>query len=156
MKMKRKNRASLLGLVLVLALASMGVGCPKDPYRASLSGSAKVADAVHEAVTAEIEYYGMGKLTDEEKLFVAGYLTAITNSNMKFRHDATDLHNRDVVGKAAYLDLAQVFVNAVPTDPLAFGYKNPDAQKKFNTVLGAVKTAINLVSLTVQNAKGGQ
>lgn len=146
----------LLRVVVLLPLVLLNSGCPKDPYRASLSGSAKIADAVHEVVQAEIEYYGMGKLTDEEKAITAGYLNAVTDANMKFRHGATDLHNRGVVGKQAYLDLAQVFVNSVPTDPLAFGYKNPDTQKKFNTVLGAVKTAINLISLTVQNAKGGQ
>jgi hypothetical protein len=120
-----------------------------------LSGSAKVADAVHEVVQAEIEYYGMGKLSDEEKAFTANYLTIVTDANMKFRHGATDLHNRGVVGKQAYIDLAQVFVNSVPTDPLAFGYKNPDTQTKFRTVLGTVKAAINLVSLTISNAKGG-
>jgi len=141
-------------MLVVLPLVLLLVGCPSDPYRASLSGSAKVADAVHEAVTAEIDYYGMGKVTDEEKAVVAGYLNAVTDANMRFRHGATDLHNQGVVGKAAYLALAQVFVDSVPTDPLAFGYKNPDTQKKFNTVLGAVKAAINLVSLTVSNAKG--
>lgn len=148
--MVRRVTAVLVLLPLVLSLS----GCPKDPYRACLSGSAKVADAVHEVVTAEIQYYGMGKLSDEEKQVTANYLNTVTDANMKFRHGAEDLHNRGVVGKAEYLALAQTFVNSVPTDPLAFGYKNPDAQKKFNTVLGTVKTALNLISVTVQSAKG--
>lgn len=128
-------------------------GC-KDPYRTALSSSAKVSDTVHEAIDATTQYYGSGKLTDTEKQNIANYLTTVTNANMKFRHSIVELHNSGVVGKAEYLGLAQAFIDSVPTDPLAFSYKSKDAQQKFTEVLGAVKTALNSISLAIQNAKG--
>lgn len=154
--MVRKLSRQLLALLPLVLLSSGFGGCPKDPYRASISGSAKVADAVHTAVEVTTEYYATGKVNDGEKAVIAGYLNTVTDANMKFRHGAVDLHNAGVVGSAQYIALAQAFVAAVPTDPLAFQYKSPDAQAKFATVLGAVKTALNLIASTVQNAKGGK
>lgn len=145
----------LLTLVVLLPLILLNSGCPKDPYRASLSGSAKVSDAVAEAVKVATQYYGTGKLDDSEKAVVADYLTTVTNGNMKFRHGVEDLHAAGVVGAAQYIGLAQAFVNSVPTDPLAFHYKSADAQQKFSIVLGAVKTALNLIQTTIAQAKGG-
>jgi hypothetical protein len=152
MKTRRGARAALAFLVTMMAVGV--AGCPKDPYRASLSGSAKVADAVAEAVKVSTQYYGTGKINDQEKATIAGYLDKVTDANMKFRHGAEDLHQAGVTGKTEYLGLAQAFINAVPTDPLAFQYKSADSQKKFAEVLGTVKTALNLIQLTLQQAKG--
>lgn len=142
----------LLALVLLLNNAFV---CTKDPYHASLSGSAKVSDAVAEAIKVSTQYYGTGKLDDVEKANIANYLTVVTNGNMEFRHGVEVLHTKGVVGASEYIGLAQAFVNAVPTDPLTFHYKSDEAQKKFAIVLGSVKTALNLIQVTVQQAKGG-
>lgn len=150
-----RRRLARVSFIAVLLVVCLGIGCPKDPYRASLSGSAKVSDAVAEAVKVTTQYYGLGKLTDSEKATIAGYLNGVTDGNMKFRHGAEDLHNRGVIGKAEYIGLAQAFINSVPTDPLTFQYKSTDSQQKFATVLGAVKTALNLIQTTIDQAKGG-
>lgn len=149
--MRKVTKSGICAVLVVLALVVSG--CPKDPYRASLSGSAKVADAIHEATTAAKDYYGQGKLTDGEKKAIGEYLDAVNTANEKFKKSVDATHAAGTVGAQAYLDAAQAFVDAVPTDPLAFHYKSADSQAKFNTVLGAVKTALNGISLAIQSAK---
>lgn len=155
MRHKRKPayRAGKLYGLAIIAILLTASGC-SDPYRASLSGSAKVSDAVHEAIGVTSNYYSQGKLTDSEKSVIASYLDNVTDANMNYRHAVVALHNAGVTGPEAYIQQAQAFVNAVPTDPLAFHYKSQDSQQKFNTVLGEVKSSISLIALTVQNAKG--
>jgi hypothetical protein len=147
--LKRRLSLSIVTILLAVGLA----GCPKDPYRAALAGSDDVASAVHSAITITTSYYGTGKLNDAEKATIAGYLNSVTDANMKFRHGVEAAHTSGATGNAAYLNLAQDFINAVPTDPTAFRYFSADSQQKFATVLGAVKTAINGISLALQRAK---
>jgi hypothetical protein len=149
--MKRSARRIALAFSVILAIAF--AGCPKDPYRAALAGSDDVASAVHSAIKVTTDYYGTGKLNDAEKAIIAGYLNSVTDANMKFRHGAEEAHTTGVTGNAAYLALAQDFVNAVPADPTAFRYFSADSQKKFAVVLGAVKTAISGITLAIQQAK---
>lgn len=151
--MKRARTAVMVFVVMAIAVASLGIGCPKDPYRAALQGSDDVASAVHAAIDITAAYYSTNKLTDAEKAMVASYLNNVTDSNMKFRHGVVTAHDSGVTGNAAYLALAQDFVNAVPTDPTAFRYQSAAAQQEFSVVLGAVKAALNGISLAVQQAK---
>lgn len=151
--MKRTRKIGILFAVMAMAVASMGFGCPKDPYRASLAGSDDVASAVHAAINITTAYYSTNKLNDAEKAQIATYLNNVTDANMKFRHGVVTAHASGVTGPAAYLALAQDFINAVPTDPTAFRYQSAEAQQEFSTVLGAVKTALNGISLAVQQAK---
>lgn len=152
--MKRSIVARKIGAIFaVMVLAVAMAGCPKDPYRAALAGSDDVASAVKSAITITTSYYGTGKLNDAEKKTVADYLNNVTDANMTFRHGIVAAHTSGTTGNAAYLALAQQFVNAVPTDPTAFHYYSADSQQKFATVLGAVKTAINGISLAIQQAK---
>lgn len=150
--MVRKCKPVLLLTLCLLVLQSSG--CPKDPYTASLKASDDVSNAVHSAIKVATQYYSTGKLTDSEKAAVAGYLNTVTDANMTFRHNVVAAHTAGAVGNTQYLQIAQAFVNAVPTDPLAFQYKSADAQKEFTTVLGAIKTLLNGISLTISNAKG--
>src|SRR5690348_394689 len=122
------------GALLLLPLLVLSA-CNGDAYHQALSASAKVSDTVHEAIQATSTYYAQGKLTDDEKAVIANYLQNVTVTNMTFRKNITDLHNSGITGISAYIQAAQAFVDAVPTDPLAFHYKSADSQAKFNTVL---------------------
>jgi hypothetical protein len=147
------RRRQVIQVLLLLPLLLLSSGCPKDPYTAAIKASDDVANAVHAAITVATDYYGTGKLSDGEKAQVANYLNLVTDSNMKFRHDVVAAHTQGATVPAIYLQFAQAFVNSVPTDPLAFQYKSVDAQDKFKSVLGAVKTAINAISLMISGAK---
>jgi hypothetical protein len=146
----KRLRAVALALGLAVALS----GCPKDPYRAAIQGSDDVAQAVSAAIPFIAQYYSAGKLNDQEKAQAAGYLQSVTQANQTFRHAVVAAHTSGVKGNASYVALAQAFVNSVPTDPRAFNYKSTDAQKQFNTVLGAVKAALDAVVVVIQSGKG--
>ena len=143
-----KRRFALAGLVLVLTLASMGVGCPKDPYRASIQGSADVSQAVSSAVKITASYYSTGKLSDQKKVTVAGVLNTVTDCNMTFRKAVVDAHNAGLVGISAYLPIADSFVRCAEVSPQVLA--DPNAAN----ILKAVDTAIRGVSLAVASAKG--
>src|SRR6266851_3412397 len=136
-----KRRFALAGLVLVLTLASMGVGCPKDPYRASIQGSADVSQAVSSAIKITASYYSTGKLSDQKKATVAGVLNTVTDCNMTFRKAVVDTHNAGVVGTEAYLAIADSFVRCAEVSPQVLA--DPNAAN----ILKAVDTAIRGVSL---------
>lgn len=141
-------------MVLLLAYASMGAGCPKDPYRAALAGSDDVSQAVASGVKIATKYYSLGKFTDQQKAVAAQILTNVTEGNMKFRHGAVDLHNAGVVGKAQYVGLAQAFINSIPEDAAQLHYFSGDSQKLYYEVMGPLRTAVNGIALAIQNAKG--
>lgn len=145
---RMRNLLSLLAAVLLFS------GCPKDPYRAALSASDDVANAVASTIKVSSDYYGAGKLNDNQKKEIADILTQVTNSNLKFRHGADALRAQGVVGKAAYLALATEFVNSVPIDPTAYHYFSKDSQVLFYEVLNSVKIALNGITLAIQQAKG--
>jgi len=147
--MHKTRRLAILSVVLALALS----GCPKDPYRAAIQGSDDVSQAVSAAIPFLAQYYSAGKLNDAEKAQAAGYLQSVTQANQTFRHAVVAAHTSGVKGNAAYVALAQAFVNSVPTDPRAFNYKSADAQTQFNTVLGAVKAALDAIVVLIQNGK---
>jgi hypothetical protein len=149
----RKSFVGLLSLILVVLLLS---GCPKDPYVTAIKASADVSAAVSAALPVVASYYTAGKINDAQKARVAAFLGNVTDANMKFRQGAVSLHNAGATGTAAYVALAQDFVNSLPTDPTAFFYYSKDSQDQFNAVLLAVKTAINGVLLLVESAKGAK
>jgi hypothetical protein len=115
-----------------------------------------VSAAVSVALPVVASYYTAGKINDIQKAKVAAFLSNVADANMKFRQGAVSLHNSGATGTAAYVSLAQDFVNSLPTDPTAFFYYSKDSQDQFNTVLLAVKTAVNGVLLLVESAKGAK
>ena len=149
--MKRK-RLIILGILLGMALVLSG--CPKNPYDAAIKGSDDVAQAVSKAIPFIAQYYSAGKLTDQEKSTAASYLMTVTILNQTFRKNVNAAHAAGATGPAAYAAIAQAFVDAVPTDPRAFHYNSVDAQTKFNEVLGAVKTVLDGIVLVIQRSKG--
>jgi hypothetical protein len=150
-----RRKFAQVSFVVALALWLSAFGCPKDPYRASIKASDDVSQAVSKAIPFIGEYYTAGKLTDEEKANAAGYLTLVTTGNQTFRKNVNAAHAAGATGPAAYVAIAQAFVNSVPTDPLAFRYKSVDAQNKFKEVLGAVKSILDGIVLVIQNSKAG-
>lgn len=144
--MKRR----LASLILVLTLAFLSAGCPKDPYNASVKGSADVAQAVSSAVKITASYYSTGKLNDQKKAAIAGVLNTVTDCNMIFRKAATDAHNAGQIGVAAFLPIADSFVHCAQISPQVL------ADPSVANILKAVDTSINGVSLVVASAKGGK
>lgn len=144
--MKRR----LLSLGLVLTLAFLSAGCPKDPYRASIQGSSDVSQAVSSALKITASYYSAGTINDAKKAQVAGVLDTVTNCNIIFRKAATDTHNAGQVGVAAFLPIADAFVHCAQISP-----QMKADQTAFN-ILKAVDTAINGVEVAVASAKGGK
>lgn len=143
----------LAGLLLSLVMMT---ACPKDPYNAALKGSADVADSVHSAIAIESDLYKQSVIDKPEKDIAAGYLRLVTDGNTAFRGCVVTAHAA-ASKPENYLACANVFVEAVgKEDPAAFHFKNAQAQAKLQTYLQAVKTAINGISLAIQNAKGGQ
>jgi hypothetical protein len=136
-----------MAILLILPLILFTSGCPKDPYTASLQGSADVSQAVSSAIKITSAYYSMGTFNDAQKAQAASYFTIVTNCNMTFRKAVVDVHNAGQTGISAFLPIADSFVvcvrNSAPVvnDP------------KVSSVLQAVDTAINGISLAVSNAK---
>jgi hypothetical protein len=146
-------RASKVVLLVLLVLSASG--CPKEPYRAALSGSDSVAASVHAAIDITSQYYSSNLVNDQEKKVVGEALQVVTESNMTFRSCATAYHNSGALGKSPYLACASSFVlKTASFDPTTFGFKNAKAQADLSNYLKAVKTAIDGVSLAVQSAKG--
>jgi hypothetical protein len=147
--MKRKILSATL-LLSVACFATLGVGCPKDPYRASLQGSDDVSSAVHSAVKISATYYQAGTISDSQKATVANFLVTVTNCNMKFRGAAVTAHNAGQVGVSAFLPIADSFVQCAEAD------RSVMSDLKIYNILKAVDAGINGVSLAVASAKGGQ
>jgi hypothetical protein len=137
-------------LLPVVALCTMAVGCPKDPYRASIQGSSDVSQAVSSAVKITASYYSAGTINDAKKAQVATVLNTVTDCNMTFRKAVTDVHNTGQTGVSAFLPVADSFVHCAQLSPQMKA--DPTA---FN-ILKAVDTAINGVEVAVASAKGGK
>lgn len=136
----------MVSLILVVLLAT---GCVKDPYRASMQGSADVSQAVSSAIKLTGDYYATGKFSDGQKAVAAQYFTVVTDCNMAFRKTITDVHNSGATGVQAFLPVADTFVQCVQTSaPIS-------ADPKVENVLIAVDTAIKGVATAVSSAKGG-
>jgi hypothetical protein len=144
------HRRSRILLALPLLLILSGVGCPKDPYRASLQGSDDVSNGVKSAIKISASYYTSHAINDTQKAAVAGFLTTVTQCNMTFRASVIAEHNAKQVGIAAFLPIADSFVTC------AEAQKSIMSDSKIYNILKAVDTAINGVSLAVASAKGGQ
>lgn len=138
----------LLLAVPLLLLVLVTSGCPKDPYTASLKGSADVSDAVHTAIKDTAAYYSTGKLNDQKKKDVASVLNTVTDCNMTFRKAVVDAHNAGLTGVESFLPIANGFVSCAQAVPQVVN--DPNAEN----ILKAVSTAINGVSLAVATAKG--
>src|SRR5260370_4636391 len=117
MEMVQRRRLHLIPLLVTLALLSSAFGCPKDPYRASIQGSADVSQAVSSAVKITASYYSTGKLNDSKKALVANTLENVTNCNMTFRKAVVDTHNAGLVGVSACLPIADSFVQWASVTP---------------------------------------
>ena len=142
--MLRKRLLVLLLLPLLLLLS----GCPKDPYTASLKGSADVSDAVHAAIKISVSYYSTGKLNDARKNQIASVLNTVTDCNMTFRKAVVDAHNAGLTGASSFLPIADSFVHCAEMTPQV------KADATVFNILKSVDTAINGVSLAVASAKG--
>jgi hypothetical protein len=141
-----RNKRVVLSLVLVLSLLSSG--CPKDPYRAAIQGSADVSQAVSSAIKITTAYYSNGTINDGQKATVAKYLTIVTDCNMTFRKAVVEAHTAGATGASAYLPVANSFVVCAQSSAPAIG--NSTVQN----YLKAVETAISGIGLAVQSAKG--
>lgn len=137
-------------MVVLLALATMGIGCPKDPYSASIKGSSDVSQAVSSAIKITASYYSTGKLNDQKKATIASVLNTVTDCNMTFRKAVVDTHNAGQTGVGAYLPIADSFVHCAQISPQVLA--DPNA----SNILKAVDTAINGVAVVVASAKGGK
>lgn len=138
------------GLILAIAVACMmtqAIGCPKDPYRAALQGSDGVSNGVHEAIVTIGNLYSQGVASDSYKVAAARYLDGITDCNMIFRKTVVQTHNAGQTGAAAFLPIANAFVTCTE--------KQVPPSGPADNVLKVVETAINGISLAIQNAKGG-
>src|SRR5216684_2866007 len=107
----------IVSVVLVLTVMLGMSGCPKDPYRASIQGSADVSQAVSSAVKITASYYSIGKLNDVRKNQIASVLNTVTDCNMTFRKAVVDVHNAGLVGVSAYLPIADSFVHCAEVSP---------------------------------------
>jgi len=138
----------LLQYLLLLPLLLLLSGCPKDPYRAAIQGSDDVANGVSSGIKITAKYYSVGTFSDSQKVFAATYLTVVTDCNITFRKNVTDVHNSGQVGIAAFLPIADGFVNCVNNSaPLSRDPKVQDALKM-------VDSAIRSISLAISSAKG--
>lgn len=148
MVIMQQRRLRLLAIPLLVLLALQLSGCPKDPYVASLKGSADVSQAVSSAIKITASYYSTGKLNDQKKKDIANVLNIVTDCNMTFRKSVVDTHNAGLVGISSYLPIADSFVHCAQMSPQVMN--DPNA----SSILKAVDTAINGVSLAVASAKG--
>lgn len=141
-------------IATIIALAVVLSACPKDPYRAAIQGSDDVASSVSAAVKIATSYYGSALIDDQEKAQVADYLNLVTNGNMAFRHCVVAAHTAQVGGATAYVACADAFITQVRNvNPSTFHFKNPKSQAELSNYLQAVATAINGISLAIENSK---
>lgn len=142
--------ARLIKVVPILALALVISGCPKDPYRAAIQGSADVSNAVHAGVKITASYYSSGTLNDSQKATAAKYFTVVTDCNMAFRKSVIATHTAGLTGVQAFLPIADSFVSCVKNSaPVA-------SDPQVANILKATDTAINGISLAIASAKGGK
>src|SRR6266403_271712 len=136
----------LLSLALLFPLILSLSGCPKDPYRAAIQGSADVSNAVSAGIKITSAYYSAGTFNDSQKATAAKYFTIVTDCNMAFRKAVVNVHSMGATGASAFLPIADSFVSCVKNSaPVA-------DDPKVRNVLQAVDTAINGISLAVQSA----
>jgi len=137
-----------ISLFVLLPLVLLLSGCPKDPYTASLRGSADVSQAVSSAIKITASYYSTGKIDDAKKAKVAGVLNIVTDCNMTFRKAVVDTHNAGLTGVSSFLPIADSFVHCAEMAPQV------KADTSMFNILKTVDTAINGVSLAVASSKG--
>ena len=149
--MLRRIRPAGLVLLLLLPLVvvlSSAVGCPKDPYTASMAGSDGVSNAVADALSA------LPNLTSQQILDVSqqrAFLTRcsqVTSGNQSFRAAVLKIHQSGAKGSAQYIVAAQAFVQATTTQQV--GQLPPTAQ----IFLEGIDTAITSIEVAISNSKG--
>lgn len=137
-------------LLLLLPLILLISGCPKDPYRAAIQGSADVSQAVSSGIKITASYYSTGTFNDSQKATAAKYFTIVTDCNMAFRKAVVDVHNAGQTGVQAFLPIADSFVSCVKNSaPVT-------ADQKVLNVLNATDTAIKGVEVAISSAKGAK
>jgi hypothetical protein len=141
---RRRLQMVLFLVVLVLSLS----GCPKDPYRAAIQGSADVSTAVASGIKITASYYSAGTFNDAQKATAAKYFTIVTDCNMTFRKSVVDVHNAGQTGAQAFLPIADSFIVCVKNSAPVV------TDTKVSNVLTAVDTAIHGVEVAISAAKG--
>lgn len=150
----KRNKATAIGLVFVLAM--LMVGCPKDPYTASMAGSDDIANGVADGITIIADLQKAGLMSPTEVSQYAGYLGSLTTLNQTYRASVRQIHSSGVTGKGSYLSAAQTFVTNANNPQLlaALHVSNPSAQAKVQTFMVAISTALTGIQTAITAAKG--
>lgn len=150
MRNTKRSFALFLAIAFILSFAS---GCD-DAYRAAAKGSDDVANGVKAAVAGIGDLYTQGIITQDEKNGAARILLTLTDGNTEFRNNVKTIHARGGL-KADYVAAASGFVQSGKNllDNGDLRVKNPDAQKKLDVWLTAIKTGLDGIGLAIQKAK---
>lgn len=158
--MRPDRRFRQLGLVAILiSVAITAQGCQDDTYTACAKATKDISDTVKTGIDVVQTLYTSTSdihIDKAERDGALGVLSNLTDLNIEFRSQVKTLHANPTAIKADYLRMASSFVSSAQ-GLLASGalhVKNEKAQTRLNTVFETIKTALNGVTLAIQNAKG--
>lgn len=113
-----------------------------------MAGSKDVSDAISAAIPIVHEMQVDNLLSVPLQNEVLEYLAKATMANQSFRASVKQIHSSGNTGTAAYLNAAEVFLNAVQSQTFV------NVPVKLQPYLRAVYTAIHGIEVAVSNAKG--
>lgn len=152
-------RHKLAAVIILVLLPLLVAGCKDDAYTAAAKSTKAISDSTKTGIdTVETLYTSQSDIRIDrgERDAVLGVLNNVTDLNIQFRTQVKTLHANPATSKAQYLQVASGFVSSAQAllNSGALHVKNPSAQAKLTSVFQAIQTALNGISIAIQNAKG--
>ena len=153
-----RNRRTLVGLVLVLALASMSFKCGSgqpgtdDPVRKAAKAADTIAGSINEMIKLKRQLAQQKTITPEEELALTNALLKANTADKAFLAAVKQVKGTptaaDKSNLATLFSAVSAAVNEVDADVL--GVKNPDSKSKLTTILNTIKASLSVIASLTQ------
>ena len=155
-----RYRRTLVGLVLVLATASLSFKCGNgqqgpgadDPVRKAAKAADTIAGSIGEMIKVKRQLAQQKTITPEEELALTNALLKANTADKAFLAATKQVKGTptaaDKSNLATLFSAVSAAVNEIDADVL--GVKNPDAKTKLTTILNSIKASLSVISSLTQ------
>jgi hypothetical protein len=152
----RNRRSTIVGLVLVLSLASMSFKCGgntepngnTNPLRSSARAADAIAKSVSEMTTVKRELARQGKISAAEELKLTQQLLRVNSADKVLVNRLKSMNSiPDTAGQAQILSLFNELTSAIndlnSTGVLSVG--NEDARNRLTVIITAINSSLAII-----------
>jgi hypothetical protein len=152
-----RYRRTLVGLVVVLSLASLSFKCGSgqpgdDPVRKAAKAADTIAGSITEMIKLKRQLAQQKTITPDEELALTNALLKANTADKAFLAATKQLKGTptaaDKSNLATLFSTVSAAVNEIDADVL--GVKNPDSRTKLTTILNTIKASLAVISSLTQ------